>query len=883
MIACMLFTFVGCNTDPSVIPPDGGDGDGYLVAKYNIYFYTGDKATQVNTMSGIKAGEKISKPDDPKRAGYSFGGWYTDYGTYQNAFTFDTMPDKNLVLYAQWTETVNADAIKAYEENLDATSENGHLYIHYMRFDNDPKAYAKMSTWVWPKAYTGRTFNWDRDENGEVIVDDIGGAVCDIDMTEVYDDAGNAENESLQFFKDGSTGENYKPEYALDFDRYLDSEIGFLIVYDDSKSSGTHWTSDGGNQYFVVEKSIRANGAIHIFATQDNVGDFVLNLADKTEISNPYENDDGTNVSICNVDSSKDLGVVADPTDIFDTVSGVGYQIMVASFADSNGDGYGDIRGIINNLDYLEKLNIDVLWLTPIQYSDSYHGYDIIDYCAVDPKFGTIDDYKELLQKCHEKGMKVIMDLVLNHTSVNNAWFQKSAKMVEEDGINYRSFYHWRNHTTEELSESWYQYSEYDYSYYAKFASGMPELNYDYQPTRDAILGVAKFWMTLLGDNEGVDGFRIDAVKHIYMADEVTASPSDVIIKDFDDATNTDYSSNVTKNINFFSWLISEAKKINPNLYMVGENFDGHAYNVAPYYKAFDGMLDFYMYYNLGQLAAGQAWGSGLAGENTSSDGSIPKGTNTNELKGGAWSYLGALNTAMDYGKQVSGSLFTSNHDLPRLMNNVAGVLNGSDWVSGTISGANAEIAKGRALTTISAMMTLPGISWIYYGDELGMSSNYGAGENKNSPHVDRQYRQPFKWTTTAEGSKYTTNYSISGDKTYYVKWDNYNEALLGANEQLADSNSFLNEVIKWTKLKSEDRVIRYGNYAFKKFGSSDMFSFTRSFEGTTYWVVCNFNTSEYKNARSVFGSSAQLVCASQGASLDYIPAGGSVVAKISG
>lgn len=883
MIACMLFSFVGCNVDPGVVTPDDGSGDGTLVAKYNIYFYTGDKATQINTMSGIKAGEKISKPDDPKRAGYTFGGWYTDYGTYQNAFTFDIMPDKNIVLYAQWKESINAETIKAYEENLDATSENGHLYIHYMRFDNDPTEYAKMSTWVWPKAYTGRTFNWNRDDNGNVIVDDIGGAVCDIDMTKVYSDAGNAENENLQFFKDGYYGENYKDEYALNIDAYLDSEIGFLIVYDESKNSGTHWTSDGGNQYFTIEKSIRTNGAIHIFATQDNVGDFVLNLADKTEISNPYENDDGTHISISNVNSSADLGKVADPLDLFDTVSGVGYQIMVASFADSDGDGYGDIRGIINNLDYLEKLNVDVLWLTPIQYSDSYHGYDIIDYCAVDPKFGTIDDYKELLTKCHEKGMKVIMDLVLNHTSVNNVWFQKSAKMVVEDGIDYRSFYHWRNHNTENLSESWYQYSEYTYSYYAKFSSGMPELNYDYQPTRDAILDVAKYWMTLLGESEGVDGFRIDAVKHIYMKDEVTAESGDIIIDDYDSATNTDYSSNVTKNINFFSWLISEAKKINPNLYMVGENFDGHAYRVAPYYQAFDGMLDFYMYYNLGQLAAGQGWGSGLAGENKSTDGSIPTGTNINKLKGGAWSYLGVLNTEKAYGGDVSGSIFTSNHDLPRLINNVSGSLSGSDWIAGTVSSSNSETAKKRALTTIAAMMTLPGVSWIYYGDELGMSSNYGVGENKNSPHVDRQYRQPFKWTTTAEDSAYTTNYSISGDKTYYVEWDSYNETLPGATEQLADSNSFLNEVRKWTKLKSEDKVIRYGDYAFKKFGSSDMFAFTRTYEGVTYWVVCNFNTSEYKNAHNVFGSNAELICASAGASLDYIPAGGCVVAKISG
>lgn len=906
MVFCLVFVFVGCNhTTAGVIPtpPVGGGEDNNkpnvggndnnnqnnenkpLVARYNIYFYTGPQATQIETMTGIKAGESITAPNDPEYVRHNFLGWYTDYGTFNEPFVFDKMPDHNLVLYANWESAIDDNELQAYEDMLDETSENGHLYIHYLRFDNNPDAYAKMSLWIWPKAYTGRTFNWEKDEFGNVIVDPIGGAVCDVDMTQFYTGAGNDEKETLQFFIDGAYGSGYEPSFMKDSSKHLDPDIGFLIVYDESKNSGTHWTSDGGNQYFNIVKAVRDNGSIHVFATQDNVGDFVFNITEKGEIDNPYENDDGTHVSLSNVNSSVELSATKDPTNLFDTVTGVGYQIMVASFADSDGDGYGDIRGIIENIDYLESLNVDVLWLTPIQLSDSYHGYDIIDYCAVDPKFGTLDDYKELLTLCHTKGMKVIMDLVLNHTSINNVWFQKSAKMKVEDGIDYRSFYHWKNHETESLSQSWYQYSEYSYSYYAKFASGMPELNYDYQPTRDAILGVAEFWMTLLGEHEGVDGFRIDAVKHIYMLDEVTPKSTDIVIKDFDTATNTDYSSNVTKNLNFFCWLIDGVKAINPNAYMVGENFDGHAYNVAPYYKAFDGMLDFYMYYNLGQVAGHMGWASGLAGENNSasaSSGSQPTGVNTNKLYGGNWNYNDVLKTQQKYGNQVIGSLFSSNHDLPRLMNNVAGTMNGSDWVAGKISSSNSKQMQQRALSVISAIMTLPGIGWIYYGDELGMSSNYDTGESKTSPHVDRQYRQPFKWTTNASGSKYITNFSISGDKTYYVKWDTYNATLPGVKEQKAQSGSFLNEVMKWTKLKSEDPVIRYGDYGYKKFGGNgDMMGFTRSYNGKTYWVVVNFGTSDYQNAQNQFGSGAKLICASQGSSLNYIAVGGTVVVQI--
>lgn len=897
MVFIMLFVLVGCNHQQTP-PPVGGDNsgnnggnngggddiggeEGPVVARYNIYFYTGDQATQVPTMTGIKAGDPITAPAKPEYVRHNFMGWFTDYGTYENEFVFDKMPDHNVILYAKWESAIDDNELQAYENMLDETSENGHLYIHYLRFDNDPSAYAKMSLWVWPKAYTGRTFNWNKDASGNVLVDPIGGAVCDIDMTKFYTGAGNDEKSTLQFFKDGAYGAGYDPSYMKDSSKYLDPDIGFLIVYDESKNKGGHWTSDGGNQYFTIATSVRDNGSIHIFATQDNVGDFVFRITEKGEVDNPYEDDDGTHVSLSNVDSSVDLPRTADPTSLFDTVTGVGYQIMVASFADSDGDGYGDIRGIIENLDYLEKLNVDVLWLTPIQLSDSYHGYDIIDYCAVDPKFGTLEDYKELLRLCHQKGMKVIMDLVLNHTSINNVWFQKSAKMKVEDGIDYRSFYHWRNHEKEHLSSSWYPYSEYAYSYYAKFASGMPELNYDYQPTRDAILGVAEFWMTLLGEHEGVDGFRIDAVKHIYMKDEVTAKSTDIVINDFDQATNTDYSSNVTKNLNFFCWLIDGVKKINPNAYMVGENFDGHAYNVAPYYKAFDGMLDFYMYYNLAQTAINMNWASGLAGEAKTAMGTFT-GVNTNKLHTSYWNFNDVLQTNQKYGGNVIGSIFTSNHDVPRLINHVAGSMSGSDLVAGTLNASNSTLAKRRALSVISAVMTLPGIGWIYYGDELGMSSNYGAGENKNSPHVDRQYRQPFKWTTNKAGSKYITDYSISGDKTYYVKWDTYNATLPGAKEQMAQSNSFLSEVMKWTKLKSEDQVIRYGSYACKPFGGNgDIMGFTRSYNGKTYWVVINFGNSEYRNAKSVFGANSKLICASTGSSLDYIAVGGTVVAQI--
>ena len=829
----------------------GGDVTG-VSAKYRMNFATGSGASQIETVIA-EEGEKVEAPEDPQMPRHTFAGWYTDYGTYNDAYAFDTMPKGGVTLYAKWIAMSSDSEVAEYEANLNTSSQEGHLYLHYLRFNNDPDEYEPLNLWIWPEYETGRTFDWNRDANGKIIVDDIAGATCDVDLTKSYSDAGKDEHTDMQFLwtADGE----YKAGDIRNPENYVDARLGFLVVYKDSKGiAGQHWRSDGNaNQYLDIKEALWDNGSIHIFCVQDNIADFVYHLADQGEIVNPYDNDDGTHVSTGNIDSSEILPVKYG-TNLLDTVSGVGYQIMVSSFADSNGDGMGDIRGIIENLDYIEKMNVDVLWLTPIQLSDSYHGYDIIDYKAVDPKFGTLDDYKELLTKCHQKGIKVIMDLVLNHTSTNNVWFQKSVKMIVEDGIDYRNFYQWRNHTKETVSEAWYPYSEYNYSYYAKFSPSMPELNYDNKDTRDAIVDVAKYWLGILGEGKGgVDGFRIDAVKHIYMADEAYQNEGDIIINDYDEATQTDYSSNLTKNINFFTYFANEIKTKYPSCYLVGENFDGHAFNVAPYYTAFDGMLDFYMYYNFGEVATYPTAAASLSGANTSNGGSTPTGKNTDRLRGGSWNFASILETQAAYSQYglvgtagtnptIMGSLFTSNHDIPRLMNNVVRNYSGAKWTAGALNATNKAQAERSAKAVISAMMTMPGISWVYYGDEIGMSSNYADGEDENSPHADRSSRQPFKWESTVTG--YTTNFSISGDTTLYVVWDSYNKTIASVKEQDNDANSFLNHVRYWTEKKSTDEVLRYGNYEFiHAWGpqAAQLLSFKRTYNGTTYWCLTNF------------------------------------------
>lgn len=203
---------------------------------------------------------------------------------------------------------------------------------------------------------------------------------------------------------------------------------------------------------------------------------------------------------------------------------GVVYQIAVPSFADSNGDGRGDLRGIIERLDYLNdstdtSLGIDAIWLTPINMSPlSDFGYDVSDYYSIDPRFGTMRDFDELVEECHRRGIRVVMDLVLNHTSIDHPWFVESRSSRDNHK---RDWYIWRdgrapgkppNDWLAVVEGSAWQYDETtDQYYYHAFLPFQPDLNWRNPDVRREMLGVARFWL-----DKGVDGFRLDLVNCLY-------------------------------------------------------------------------------------------------------------------------------------------------------------------------------------------------------------------------------------------------------------------------------------------------------------------------------------------------------------------------------
>ena len=183
------------------------------------------------------------------------------------------------------------------------------------------------------------------------------------------------------------------------------------------------------------------------------------------------------------------------------------YQIYPRSFYDSNGDGLGDIRGIIEKLDYLEKLGIDVIWLSPVYESpQDDNGYDISDYRNIWSKFGTNEDMFELIDKAHEKNIKIVMDLVANHTSDEHKWFVESKKSKDNP---YRDYYFWRdekNNWESYFSGPAWQFDETTGQYYLHlFTKKQPDLNWENPVVRNEIWDMMKFWM-----DKGVDGWRMD-------------------------------------------------------------------------------------------------------------------------------------------------------------------------------------------------------------------------------------------------------------------------------------------------------------------------------------------------------------------------------------
>ncbi|MCW6543234.1 alpha,alpha-phosphotrehalase [Yersinia ruckeri] len=207
--------------------------------------------------------------------------------------------------------------------------------------------------------------------------------------------------------------------------------------------------------------------------------------------------------------------------------NGVIYQIYPKSFQDSTGNGYGDLAGVTQRLDYIRQLGVDAIWLTPIYLSPQVdNGYDVADYCAIDPAYGTMDDFKAFIHAAHQRGIRIVMDMVFNHTSTEHAWFQAAKDPTSP----YRQFYIWRDGEGEQLPNNWrskfggnaWQWHAESGQYYLHlFAPEQADLNWEHPPVRDELKKVCEFWADL-----GVDGLRLDVINLVSKQQDFPSDPT---------------------------------------------------------------------------------------------------------------------------------------------------------------------------------------------------------------------------------------------------------------------------------------------------------------------------------------------------------------------
>lgn len=353
------------------------------------------------------------------------------------------------------------------------------------------------------------------------------------------------------------------------------------------------------------------------------------------------------------------------------------YEVFVYSFCDSDGDGIGDLQGLISKLDYINDgddttdtdLGCNGIWLMPVGPSPTYHKYDVMDYYDIDPDYGTLEDFKELLAECDKRGIKVIMDLVLNHSSSQNPWFTQACAYLKElgdgepDAAVCPSFDYY--HFSKEQGAGCYAVEGTDWYYEAQFWSEMPDLNLDSGALRSEIEEIADFWLEM-----GVGGFRLDAVKEFY-----TGNPQ--------------------ANIEFLNWFTTVVKEQKEDAYLVGEAWLDIS-DYAQYYESgIDSLFNFAF---------------------ADKDGIISKVVN-----GSPASRYGEMSESLQdtfgqYNEDYIDAPFYTNHDMGRS--------------AGYYAGEDSE-----KQTKLAGAMNLfmSGSVFLYYGEELGMKGS-GKDENKRAP-----------------------------------------------------------------------------------------------------------------------------------------------------
>lgn len=418
---------------------------------------------------------------------------------------------------------------------------------------------------------------------------------------------------------------------------------------------------------------------------------FVICLATLAACTAPRAPQSGLPAGTPSAGSGHDLGGWA-PGAVF-------YEVFVRSFQDSNGDGNGDLQGLIARLDYLNdgnpatgtSLGVDALWLMPVFASPSYHGYDTTDYETVNPDYGTNADFARLLEQAHRRGIRVIVDLVLNHTSAKHPWFLDSASSPDSPR---RDWYVW-SATDPGWAQPWNAngrswHPDHGAWFYGLFWQGMPDLNFRNPAVRDEAKRIARLWLA-----RGVDGFRLDAARHM-----VETGPGDG-------------QSDTAETHQFWKEFAASVRAARPDAVLIGE-----AWTETPIVATYYGSTQ--------QIPGGDELPLNFDFKLAER---LVEGARTGEVRG----IVEKLREVQArYPAGATDVPFLTNHDQRRLATELAG-------------------DPGKLRSAAAALLTLPGTPFLYYGEEVGL-------ENGNEADGDKAKRTPMPWDATAGGGFTTGN-----------------------------------------------------------------------------------------------------------------------------
>ena len=501
----------------------------------------------------------------------------------------------------------------------------------------------------------------------------------------------------------------------------------------------------------------------------------------------------------------------------------VGYQIYPRSFKDSNNDGIGDIRGIISKLDYLKELGIDVIWICPMYKSpNDDNGYDISDYQDIMDDFGNMEDFDLMLDEVHKRGMKLIIDLVINHTSDEHPWFIESK--LSKDSKK-RDWYIWRDGKDGAEPNNWesifkgsaWQYDENTEQYFLHlFSKRQPDLNWDNEEVRQEIYKMINWWL-----DKGIDGFRVDAISHI------KKEPG---LIDMDNPHNLNYVSSFDKHMNV-DGIHEYLEELNKNTFSkydimtVGEANGVDASESEMWVGEENGKFN--MIFQFEHL---NLWGE--VGENK---------FNVKEYKKVLTKWQNALE-----GKGWN-ALFVENHDIPRVV---------SSW--GNDNEYLEESAKAFALMYFMQK----GTPFIYQGQEIGMTNvRFDSIEKYNDVKSINIYEEKINegvivneaLKAVASISRDNARTPMQWDSTNYAgfsentPWIDVNENYKSINveSQLANENSVLNFYKKLIKIRKENPSLIYGRYDMILEEDEKIYAYTRTLDNDKYVVIVNLSDEE--------------------------------------